>query len=133
MELHYQVTAHQYARTMGSLMLIRPHVVGEHTVAFNDKPRTFPIELDASGHWHDSYDIALPDGFVVDELPDAINMDMDFASYHSTFSAKDKVLHYERDYTLRQVELPAARAGDFRKLESAILSDERATAVLKKR
>jgi hypothetical protein len=33
---------------------------------------------------------------------------------------------------VRQVELPAERAADFRKLESAILRDEKGTAVLKK-
>jgi hypothetical protein len=35
-------------------------------------------------------------------------------------------------YVVRQVEIPADRAADFRKLESAILSDEKGTAVLKK-
>ena len=38
----------------------------------------------------------------------------------------------EREFIVRQVELPAARAADFRKLESAILRDEKGTAVLKK-
>jgi hypothetical protein len=47
-------------------------------------------------------------------------------------TAKDNVLHYERTYEVRQVELPADRASDFRKFESAILSDEKGTAVLKK-
>lgn len=42
------------------------------------------------------------------------------------------MLHYEREYIVRQVEIPAARAADFRKLESTILADERRTAVLKK-
>ena len=132
LELRYQVTAHQYARTMGSLLLVRPHVVGEDTVAIDEKPRKVAIELGATGHWHDSYDIVLPDGFQVDELPNPVSLDMDFASYHSTFSSKDRTLHYERDYTVRQIELPAEKAGEFRKFEGAILSDERATAVLKK-
>ena len=132
LELDYQVTAQQYARAMGSLLLVRPHVVGQDTVGFDDKPRTVPIELGATGHWHDSYDITLPDGFAVEELPNPVNMDLEFASYHSTFSAKDRTLHYERDYIVKQVELPAAKAAEFRLMEGAILSDERATAVIKK-
>jgi hypothetical protein len=59
-------------------------------------------------------------------------MDMDFASYHSTITAKGGDLHYEREYVVRQVELPAERAADFRKFEGAILRDEKGTAVLKK-
>ena len=45
---------------------------------------------------------------------------------------KGDQLHYEREFVVHQVELPAARAADFRKLESAILMDEKGTAVLKK-
>jgi hypothetical protein len=57
---------------------------------------------------------------------------MDFASYHAAVTAQGNVLHYEMTYVVRQVEIPADRAADFRKLESAILSDEKGTAVLKK-
>jgi hypothetical protein len=57
---------------------------------------------------------------------------MDFASYHNGVTVKDNVLHYERDYLVRQVEIPASRAADFRKLETTILEDEQSAAVLKK-
>jgi len=132
MEVHYKFTASQYAHQAGPLLLVRPRVVGSHVLAFNDKPRTVPIDLSATGHWRDSFDITLPPGYVVDETPDPVNLDLDFASYHSTITAKGDQLHYEREFVVRQVELPAARAADFRKLESAILMDEKGTAVLKK-
>ena len=48
-------------------------------------------------------------------------------------TAKDNHLHYEREYVVRQVEIPAEKAAAFRHLESAILTDEKGTAVLKKR
>jgi hypothetical protein len=38
----------------------------------------------------------------------------------------------ERDYVVREVEIPPAKAADFRRLENAILSDEKSSAVLKK-
>ncbi|MGA7242602.1 MAG: transglutaminase, partial [Terracidiphilus sp.] len=74
----------------------------------------------------------IPAGYVVDETPDPVNLDLDFASYHSNITAKGDQLHYEREFIVRQVELPAARAADFRRLEGAILMDEKGTAVLKK-
>jgi len=132
LEFHYKVTVPQYAHTAGPLLLVRPRVVGDDAVPFDDKPRTYPIDLNATGHWHDSFDITLPAGYVVDETPDPVNLDLDFASYHSATTAKENVLHYEREYVVRQVELPAERAGDFRRLQSAILADEKGTAVLKK-
>ncbi len=132
LEVHYKLTATQYAHQAGTLLLVRPRVVGSHAIPFNDKPRTVPIDLNATGHWHDSFDITLPPGYVVDETPDPVNLDLDFASYHSNITAKGDQLHYEREFVVRQVELPAARAADFRKLESTILMDEKGTAVLKK-
>lgn len=132
MELHYKFTAAQYAHQAGPLLLVRPRVVGTHSIPFNDKPRTIPIDLYSTGRWRDSFDIALPAGYVVDETPDPVDLDLDFASYHSTVTAKGGQLHYERELVVKQVEIPAARAADFRKLESAILMDEKGTAVLKK-
>jgi hypothetical protein len=132
LQFHYKLTAHQYAHTAGPLLLLRPRVVGSDGLPHNDKPRTVAIELNATGRWHDSYDIALPDGYVVDEMPEPVNLDLDFASYHSSITAKDKHLHYEREYTVRQVQLAADRQPEFLHLEGAILSDEKATVVLKK-
>ena len=45
---------------------------------------------------------------------------------------KGKTLHYERTYTVRQVEVPAERYGDLRGLVSAIVNDERSNAILRK-
>jgi 1-acyl-sn-glycerol-3-phosphate acyltransferase len=132
LEVQFKLTAAQYAHQAGALLLVRPRVVGSHAMPFNDKPRTVPIDLSATGRWRDSFDITLPPGYVVDETPDPVNLDLDFASYHSNITAKGDDLHYEREYVVRQVELPAERAADFRKLESAILRDEKGTAVLKK-
>jgi hypothetical protein len=132
LEFHYKVTAHQYSHQAGPLLLVRPRVVGSYVRPFNDKPRTLPIDLSATGRWHDSFDITLPAGYVVDETPDPVDVDVEFASYHSTVTAKANLLHYERDYVVRQVEIPAVKAAAFRTLESAILTDEKGTAVLKK-
>lgn len=132
MELHYNLTATQYAHQAGSLLLFRPRVIGSHAVPFSDKPRTVPIDLDATGRWTDTFDITLPSGYAVDEIPDPVNLDLDFASYHSSVTTNGNQLHYKRELVLKQVELPANRADDFRKLESAILMDEKGTAVLKK-
>jgi len=132
LELKYKVTVPQYAHQAGPLLLVRPRVVGDDAVPFDDKPRTYPIDPEATGRWHDTFDITVPAGYAVDETPDPVDLDLDFASYHSAVTAKDNVLHYEREYVVRDVEIPADRAADFRKLESAILFDEKGTAVLKK-
>jgi hypothetical protein len=134
LDLHLSDT--NYAHASGPLLLLRPRVMGSHTRAVNDvmagKPRAYAIEIGHPGKWRDSFEIAFPAGYVVDELPDPVNVDVDFASYKSTTSVKGNLLHYEREYVVRQVEIPPTKAGDFRKLQSAILSDEKGMAVLKK-
>jgi len=134
LDLHFSAT--NYAHPAGSLLLLRPRVVGSHSRAVSDvmegKPRQYAIEMGHPGKWRDSFDIAIPAGYVVDETPDPVNVDLDFASYHSSVAAKGNLLHYEREYVVRQVEIPPAKAASFRMLESAILSDEKGTAVLRK-
>jgi hypothetical protein len=136
LDLDLHLSASSYAHPAGPLLLLRPRVLGSHARVVSDvmegKPRDYAIELGHPGHWRDSFDIAIPEGYVVDETPDPVNIDMDFASYHSAVSAKGNLLHYERDYVVRQVEIPPAKASSFREFESAILTDEKGTAVLKK-
>ncbi len=134
LDLHFD--AAMYAHPSGPLLLLRPRIVGSHAHPAPDvmegKPRAYPIEIGHPGRWHDSYDVTLPAGYAVDELPEPVSVDMDFASYHASATAKGNVLHYEREYVVRAVEVPATRAADYRKLECAIVMDERGTALLKK-
>lgn len=134
--LDLNVSATNYAHAAGPLLLLRPRVVGSNAHGlpdlFDGKARKYPIEIGHPGKWHDSFEIILPAGYVVDETPDPADLDLDFASYHAAVTAKGNTLHYEREYVVRDVEIPADRAADFRKLESVILTDERGTAVLKK-
>jgi hypothetical protein len=130
--LHFKVTAHQYSHQAGSLLLVRTLYFRSYSLPFDDKPRVYPIDLDATGRWRDSFDITIPPGYVIDETPDPVSIDVGFASYHSATTAKGNLLHYEREYIVRQVEIPPAKAADFRLLESTILADEKDSAVLKK-
>jgi transglutaminase-like putative cysteine protease len=134
--LNLHVSDANYARSAGSLLLLRPRVMGTDTHIAPElsegKKRTFPIEIGHPARLHDAFDITLPAGYSVDEIPDPVNVDVDFASYRSSVTAKGNVLHYEREYVVRQVEIPASEADDLRKLEGAIVFDEKGAVVLKK-
>jgi len=136
LKLDLHVSDANYAHTAGPLLLLRPRVLGSHARAVTDvmegKPRAYAIELGHTGRFQDSFDIAIPAGYVVDETPDPVDVNVDFASYKSSVSVKGNLLHYEREYVVKDVEIPAAKSAEFRKLQSAIMEDERSTAVLKK-
>lgn len=134
LDLHVSATG--YAHPAGPLLLVRARVVGSHMREVPDVmeslTRKYPVEMGHPGQWRDSFDITLPAGFVVDEMPDPVSVDVGFASYKSSVAAKGNVLHYEREYVVRQVEIPADKVIDFRRLEGAILFDEKGSVVLKK-
>ena len=75
--------APEYAKTAGSLLLVRPRVVGSDAEALNENPRKYPIDLRVVGTERDTFDVSVPAGFVVDELPDPTKVDVGFAIYSS--------------------------------------------------
>jgi hypothetical protein len=56
-----------------------------------------------------------------------------FASYKSEVKADGGVLHYSREYVVRQLDLAPEKSADVRKLMTAINADENSSAVLKKK
>ncbi|MGC2618782.1 MAG: transglutaminase domain-containing protein, partial [Acidobacteriaceae bacterium] len=132
LELQYTVTAPLYAKGAGNLLLVRPRVVGTVAEALDDKPRHVPISFPRVGSWQDSFDVKIPAGYTVDDLPDPVNVDVGFATYHSEVKAQGGTLHYTRQYTLKKVTLEPDEYTALHKLEGQITSDENSNAVLKK-
>jgi len=136
LDLTVKLTAENYAHTAGPLLLLRPRVLGSHTHSVPDvmegKTRLYPIVLGHPGTWKDSFDIALPAGYAVDDTPEPVSVDVQFASYKSAVTAKGNMLHYESEYVVRDVEISPAKAAEFRRLEQAIVMSEKGSAVLKK-
>jgi transglutaminase-like putative cysteine protease len=128
----YQISAPAYAKTAGNLLLIRPRVLGSESEALDDKPRDYPIDLGAERTWRDTFDVAIPAGFVVDELPDPVKVDTDFATYRSEVKAGQNVLRYSRELVVKELVLKPGEYDQLKKLEGAITADENSNAVLKK-
>lgn len=132
LQLKFDVKAEHFAEPMGTLMAMRPRVIGSESFKVDHKPRLLPIDLGFTREIHDDFTIALPDGFAVDELPPAVHVDLGFASYVSESKAADHAIHYIRTYTVREVSLPAERYADVQKLAGVIDRDEQSSAVLKR-
>ena len=132
LEMQYQVTAPMYAKNAGTLLLVRTRVLGSDAYSLLDKPRVYPISFDGAGTWKDDFDVTIPAGYAVDDVPTAVNMDVGFASYSSEVKAENGVLHYHRVYTLKQLTLPPSDYAALLKLQAVIATDENSDAVLKK-
>jgi hypothetical protein len=128
----FDLEASHFATSTGPLLMVRPRVLGSYTLDVDHKARRVPIDLEETMQGNDEYDIELPEGYVVDELPDPVKVDMGFATYQSSTQVHGRTLHYSRTYTLNQVTLPADRYADVQKLASLIAADEDSRAVLKR-
>lgn len=130
---HYAFEASNYAKDAGGLLLVRPRVLGEEARGFLEtkEPRTFPIEFDAPLQDSDTFEITIPPGFVVDDVPPAVDVDDGFASYHAKTEVLGNSIRYSRTFEIKELSVPVARAEELKKFYRIISTDERNTAVLK--
>jgi len=128
----FDLQASHFASFTGPLLMIRPRVLGSYELDVDRKPRHVEIDLEQTMQGTDEYDIELPQGYVVDELPDPVKIDVGFASYVSSTELHGRVLHYSRTYTVRQVTVPATKYEAVQQLAAAIAADEGSQAILKR-
>ena len=128
----FDLQASHFARFSVPLLMVRPRVLGSYGLDVDRKPRHVEIDLEQTMQGTDEYDIELPQGYVVDELPDPVKIDVGFASYVSSTELHGRVLHYSRTYTVRQVTVPATKYPEVQQLAAAIAADEDNQAILKR-
>jgi uncharacterized protein DUF3857/transglutaminase superfamily protein len=131
--LDWAFVARDYAKTAGNLLLVRPRVLGVKTNALLEtkEPRKYPVEFEGPRHDTDSFEIQLPAGYEVDDLPPPVDVDYSFGSYHSKTEAKGNVLRYTRTMEIKELSVPVDKAEDLKRFYRIIATDERGTAVLK--
>jgi hypothetical protein len=132
---NYTFRAENYAKFSGNLLLVRPRVLGRKSSGLLEtpEPRHYPVEFEGPQRDTDSFEITLPPGYVVDDLPPTVDADYDFASYHSRTEVMGNVLHYQRTFEVKELSVPVAQMAQLKRFYRIIASDERGNAVLKLR
>lgn len=130
---HYSFQAPNYAKNAGGLLLVRPRVLGVKSsgILETKEPRMFPIEFEGPSRDTDAFEIAIPAGWVVDDVPPPVDADYGFASYHSKTEVKGNTIQYTRTMEVKELSVPVSRVGDLKTLYRIIAGDERNTVVLK--
>ena len=128
----YAIAAPAYAKRAGALLLVRPRVLGEKAETVIDlKERAYDYETDGPSLQVDDVEIALPEGVTVDELPAAVHVNAAGFRYASETKAEKNVLHYRRQYRVERFSVPRAELAEVNRVFTAIMADERSSAVLK--
>jgi hypothetical protein len=130
---NYSFQSENYARNAGNLLLVRPRVLGSKSwgVLETKEPRKFPLEFEGPSRDTDTFEIALPAGYEVDELPPPMDVEYSFGSYHSKTEVVGQSLHYTRAVEIKELSVPVSKMDDLKKFYRSIATDERNTAVLK--
>jgi len=127
----FKFTNPGYGQVRGPLLLVRPRVLGEKSFTLERKPRHFPFQFEDTSRETDIYEFDLPKEYVVDDVPDPVNVDMGFAAYQSKVEVTGAKLRYTREFVRRNVLIKPDRTEELRKLQGIIGADENAAVVLK--
>jgi hypothetical protein len=130
--VHYRLTARSFAKKAGTLLLVRPRVVGRAVDSILDlKTRAYGYDTGGPSVDTSQIDVALPAGYAIDELPAAVDVHHDGLTYKSASTIDNDTLHYRREYRVERFIVPVEELAQWNGAFSKILADERASAVLK--
>ena len=134
LEWNYSLQADQYAKLSGDILTVRPRVLGAKSTALleTEQPRKYDIELEGPRRDTDVFEITLPDGYQVEELPPRIDEEHSFASYHSRTEAVGRTLRYSRTLEWKRLSVPLVQADELKTFNRVIFNDEGMPAVLEK-
>lgn len=129
----FKFVAPAYAKQAGNLLVVRPRVMGQKSsdLLETKEPRKFPVIFEGPEKDTDTFEIELPAGYEVDDLPPPTDIDYSFASYHSKTEVSGRTLKYTRTMEIKELSVPLSKMDDLKKFYRVIAGDERNTAVLK--
>ncbi|MDP9158762.1 MAG: hypothetical protein M3O09_00835 [Acidobacteriota bacterium] len=129
---NYSFEADRYAKNTGSLLILRPRVFGLKQEVFLEtkEPRRFPVEFEGPLRDSDSFEITIPAGYKLDDLPPPVDAEYSFGSYHSKTELKGSVIRYTRTFEVKELSVPVEKTEEVRTFYRTIAGDERSTVVL---
>jgi len=136
--LNYNFAVEGYAKTVGDLLIVRPRVLGNKEGSILDilagkpgKPRQYPVQFTEATRQDDVFDISLPSGYVVDDLPSPVKVESPYGLYQSETQVTGNTLHYKRTYEIKDVLIPKSQLKEAQAFFLQIAADERSSAVLR--
>jgi hypothetical protein len=131
--LNYSFVVDHYAKTAGDLLVVRPRVLGEKSSSLLEiKQRHYPVEFSEATLQTDNFEITLPPGYVVDDVPSPVHVASGFAEYSSKVEVSGNLLRYSRSYEIKKVIVPTQDLDELKTFFRQVAADERSSAVLRR-
>ena len=122
--LDFEFIVPGYAQLMqGRLLVFKPAIVARlESLALTASQRKHPVVINARSY-SETVTVKLPAGFVVDEMPDPVKLDMPFGSFSTSYEAKDGQVVFKRSLVQRAMTIApeqyATVRGFFEKIRAA--------------
>jgi len=132
--LDVEFSAGAYAQIMqGRLMVFKPAIIGRlERFPFSDGARVHPFLIDATTY-SENVKIKLPQGFVVDEIPDSVQLESDFGKYSAKYEVVGEQLMFTRSLKLNRTTVPPDRYDSVRNFFGRVHAAEQSQVVLMKK
>lgn len=129
-----EFAAPRYAQLMQNRLLVfKPAIVNRaNSIYLTEKLRTAPVMLDADS-FVETATFNLPQGFVVDEMPDAVSLETPFGKYSTRYEVKDNKLIFTRALVTMRTTVPVEKYNSVKDFYSKILAAEQSPVVLLKK
>ncbi len=133
-DLNIEFSAPNYAQLMqGKLMVFNPAMVGRlDQFSPVEGKRQTPIMIDSSSY-SETIKVKLPEGFVIDEIPESSQIEAPFGKYNARYETVDGFLLLKRSLVLNRMTVPAARYEDVRNFFGVVRAAEQSPVVLLKK
>lgn len=125
--------ARNYASFNGELVLFPLNALNKNTfVPDRYRSRKLPLVIQRGYLDEDHFTYNLPEGFEVTSIPENINIDNKFGTYHIEVKQEGNKIKYYRKLLIKKGAYPNTDYRDYRNFRKQIASNDRAKAVLKK-
>lgn len=130
-DLDVELKAPIYGQLMQNRLLVfKPVVVDRlNSLWLTDNKRTHPVIMEANS-FSETAVFNLPTGFVVDETPDAVNLETPFGKYSTSYEIKENSLIFKRSLVLNSATIPVDKYASVKDFFVKIRSAEQAPVVL---
>nr|WP_319397371.1 DUF3857 domain-containing protein [uncultured Carboxylicivirga sp.] len=122
----------QYATKMGSRLLIKLNSINSQTyIPPYARKREMPLFFRRNMSEKDTVIIEIPSNFMVEALPDAYEIDKEFASFKCSTKVVDNTIEYYREFVIHKGEYPREDYNEFRDFLESVAKADASNVIIK--
>ena len=131
--IRYRFNAGRYANRARDLMFFRPNVM----VLWKQNPFTDDQMRQSMAFSHpfteiDTLSFELPPSYVVDDLPDEVELVTEFGTYRTRYAVEDDTLTYTRRLSIKHREILPESYAAYRAFFATVVNSDKSMVVLKR-